>query len=120
MVSSNARPTDDRSALVERYPVLGSLDAWLWGLVGLGFVLDIVLTYHGLGVGLEESNPIVRRLFAVFGVLETMFLMKGFVVAMAAFAWVTLPERYRPVIPLGVCLPWLLASIINLSLILQV
>jgi hypothetical protein len=120
MVHSDLLSTDSSNSLVEEYPLLGSTDAWLWTLVAVGFVLDIVLTYHGLGLGLEESNPIVRRMFAVVGVLETMVLMKSLVVAMALVAWMSVPERYRPVIPIGVSLPWLVASAINLSLILHV
>jgi hypothetical protein len=92
----------------------------LWGLVAVSFVLDIGLTYHGLEIGLKESNPIARSFFAVFGVIESMVLMKGVVVGMALVAWVSVPDRYRPVIPIGVALPWLVASAINISLILQV
>ena len=119
MARTDFLPGDD-ATLFEQYPLLRSTDAWLWSLVAVGFVLDIGLTYHGLSLGLEESNPVVRRMFSIIGVLETMLFMKGFVVAMALFAWVTLPERYRPVIPIGVSIPWLIASAINLSLILRV
>jgi hypothetical protein len=120
MVHSDLLSKDTSASLADEYPFLASTDVWLWGLVAVGFVLDIALTYHGLGLGLEERNPIVRRLFAVLGVLETMVLMKALVVAMALIAWVSIPDRYRPVIPLGVSLPWLVASAINLSLILRV
>ena len=120
MVHSDFLSSDSPDSLAEEYPLLGSTDAWLWTLVAVGFVLDIGLTYHGLGLGLEESNPIVRRMFAIVGVLETMVLMKSFVVAMAVTAWVSIPEQYRVVIPIGVSLPWLVASAINLSLILRV
>jgi hypothetical protein len=93
---------------------------WLWGLVAVSFVLDIGLTYHGLELGLKESNPVARHFFTVFGVIESMVLMKGVVVVMALVAWVSVPDRYRPVIPIGVALPWLVASVINISLILRV
>ena len=120
MVQTDYLPGDNASSFAERYSLSNSTDLWLWSLVAVGFVLDIASTYYGLGVGLEESNPIIRRMFSIIGVLETMVFMKSFVVAMALFAWVTLPEQYRPVIPIGVSIPWLIASAINLSLILRV
>jgi hypothetical protein len=93
---------------------------WLWSLVAVSFVLDIGLTYYGLDIGLREGNPVARAFFEAFGVVESMVLMKSVVVGMALAAWVSIPERYRPVIPIGVALPWLVASAINISLILQV
>ena len=112
--------TDTVDSPTETLPVIGGVEMWLWGLVALSFVLDIGLTYYGLGLGLHEANPVARSFFAMLGVIEAMLLLKGIVVGMALVAWVFVPRRYRPVIPLGVALPWLVASAINISLILQV
>jgi len=97
-----------------------STDAWLWGVAVVALVLDVVLTYYGLSLGLKEGNPIARSFFSMLGVLEAMVLLKGTVMAMALVAWVALPRQYRIVVPIGVALPWLVASAINATLILQV
>jgi hypothetical protein len=97
-----------------------STDAWLWGVVVVALVLDVVLTYYGLGLGLQEGNPIARSFFSMLGVIEAMLLLKGSVMAMALVAWIALPRQYRAVVPIGVALPWLVASAINATLILQV
>ena len=105
--------TDVRSGVDSR-------SVWLWGLVAVACLLDIGLTYHGLGVGLEEGNPVARSFFSMLGVIEAMVLLKGVVIAAALVAWVSVPRRYRPVVPIGVAIPWLVASAINAALILQV
>jgi hypothetical protein len=48
-----------------------------------------------------------------------MLLMKGLVIAVALVAYAWVPKRYRPVVPLGIALPWFVAGVINASLILQ-
>jgi hypothetical protein len=100
------------------HPVVGSVEPWLWGLVGVSLVLDVALTAYGLGLGLEEANPIARALFSMIGVIEAMLLLKGIVLALGIVAWVSLPRRYRAVVPIGIALPWLVASTINASLII--
>jgi hypothetical protein len=96
-----------------------STNAWLWAFVVVALVLDVVLTYYGLAAGLQEGNPVARALFSMFGVVESMLLMKGLVIAVALVAYAWLPKRYRPVVPLGIALPWFVAGVINASLILQ-
>lgn len=108
--------TQEQSALHSR---VRSTNAWLWAFVVVALVFDVVLTYYGLAAGLQEGNPIARTLFSMFGVVESMLLMKGLVIAIALVAYVWVPKRYRPVVPLGVALPWFVASVINASLILQ-
>ena len=120
VMSRTSLPTTDTvDSPTEALPVIGGAETWLWGLVALSFVLDVGLTYYGLGLGLHEANPVARSFFAMLGVIEAMLLLKGIVVGMAIVAWVFVPRRYRPVIPLGVALPWLVASVINASLILR-
>lgn len=99
---------------------LRSPDTWLWAFVVVALVLDVALTYYGLTVGLHESNPVARTLFSMYGVVESMLLLKGAVIAVALVAYTWLPERYRPIVPLGVATPWFVAGLINAGLILQV
>jgi hypothetical protein len=96
-----------------------STDLWLWAFVVVALVLDVVLTYYGLAAGLQEGNPLARTLFSMFGVVESMLFLKGVVIAVALVAYASLPERYQSVVPLGIALPWFVASLINASLILQ-
>lgn len=96
-----------------------STNAWLWGFVAVALVLDVVLTYYGLAAGLQEGNPLARTLFSMYGVIESMLFLKGIVIAVALVAYVSVPEKYQPVVPLGIALPWFVASLINASLILQ-
>lgn len=110
--TANEQPAEHNS-------LFRSTNAWLWVLVAVALVLDIVLTYYGLAAGLEEGNPVARTLFSMYGVLESMLLLKGIVVAVALVAYVSIPEKYQPVVPLGIALPWFVASLINASLILQ-
>jgi hypothetical protein len=98
---------------------LRSTDTWLWAFVVVALVLDVVLTYYGLAAGLEEGNPLARALFSMYGVVESMLMMKGVVIAVALVAYVSVPEKYQPVVPLGIALPWFVAGIINASLILR-
>jgi hypothetical protein len=119
MPRSLLETTGDRERLTERYPLLASADAWLWGFVAVALVLDVALTYYGLAAGLQEGNPLARSLFERYGVLPSMLLLKGAVVCVALLAYVSLPERYQPVVPLGIALPWFVASLINASLIVQ-
>jgi hypothetical protein len=116
-LSLPAADTTDSSTAI--HPLVESVETWLWGLVAVSFALDVGLTYYGLGLGLHEANPIARSFFSMLGVIEAMLLLKGTVVAIALVAWVSMPRRYRPVVPLGVALPWLVASVINAGLILR-
>lgn len=109
--------TEEQS--VERHSRRRSTNAWLWGFVAVALVLDIVLTYYGLAAGLEEGNPVARTLFSMYGVIESMLLLKGIVIAVALVAYAAVPEKYQPVVPLGIALPWFVASLINASLIVQ-
>lgn len=93
---------------------------WLWGLALGATVLDIVTTVVGLSVGLRESNPFAVGLMHSLGPLPAMILLKALVLSVGVVAWVTLPERYRAVIPLGLALPWLVAGFSNTALILFV
>ncbi|WP_240137544.1 DUF5658 family protein [Salinigranum salinum] len=112
-------PTEITDSPTHAHPFVESAETWLWGLVAVSFLLDVGLTSYGLSLGLREANPIARAFFSMLGVVEAMLLLKGTVVGMALVAWMWVPRRYRPIIPLGVALPWLVASTINLGLILQ-
>ena len=113
----------DASTTMKHYSAwsvqLTTTDVALWGFVAVGFVFDIVLTYYGVGMGLQESNPIARTLFELIGVVESLVLLKTLGLLRALSTWASVPDRFRAVVPLGIGIPWVVASVINASLILQ-
>ncbi|ELZ22508.1 hypothetical protein C475_18388 [Halosimplex carlsbadense 2-9-1] len=113
-------PTAIDSSALDEYlgTVPGSvsdLELLLWVLVCWALVLDIVLTAYGLSIGLVERNPLMRQALETFG-LAALGLAKAGAVAVALvfrFLW---PE-YAIVAPLGLAIPWILAVLINATLL---
>ncbi len=95
---------------------MGGLERALWVVVVLALVGDVVTTFVGLHLGLVESNPIARGAIEGWG-LPGMLVLKAFAVGVALCCRPLLPRAYRPIIPAGLALPWLLAVVINLYMI---
>jgi hypothetical protein len=87
--------------------------AWLWTAVVVGLVLDAALTVYGIRLGLTESNPVAADLIARVGVVPALALLKGAALAVAVGGWFLLPEPYRGLVPAGLAIPWVGASVVN-------
>ena len=95
---------------------LNEYEAALWGLVILSMLADTVLTYYGIERGLAEGNPIARFGLEQFGYVA-LGVLKAFALAVGLVGRALLPEGYTAVVPLGLAIPWTVASIINATLI---
>ena len=119
-MSSDGRhwPTLTRAGERRVTAALAGIEGWermLWGLVAVGLVADLLTTYYGLQLGLSESNPVARTAIEQFG-FGAMVGLKLFAVAVGLGCRQLLPERHVLLVPLGLAIPWLAASGINLSL----
>ena len=101
--------------LERRYAELATVELELWLIVLATLTLDVVLTYIGLRSGLMEGNPIMGYAFEHVG-FAVLGLVKVLVLGTAGLAREYAPE-YGPVIPLGLAIPWLFASVVNYVLI---
>ncbi|SEN47323.1 hypothetical protein SAMN05216388_1003199 [Halorientalis persicus] len=105
------------SGYVERIVLAASRrERWLWALVAVTLLADIVLTHRGLVRGLTEGNPVVRAAVADAGIGMLGALKVG-AVSLGLTAWRAMPDRERAVVPLGLALPWLGASVVNATLL---
>ncbi|WP_121743063.1 DUF5658 family protein [Natronorubrum halophilum] len=93
-----------------------SLERALWALVVLSLVGDVVTTFAGLHLGLAESNPVARGAIEGHG-LAGMLALKGVAVGIGLICRPMLPEAYRPIVPAGLAIPWVIAVCINLYMI---
>ncbi len=119
METETATDRTGRGRVEGYYAVLARHERGLWVLVLLAALADVLLTYHGLQIGLTEANPVARGAIEGYG-YWTMLALKGGALAVGVACWVALPDRFSPVIPLGLAIPWVVASLINLTLILVV
>lgn len=95
---------------------IAAVERELW-LVAIGaMVADVVLTLYGLHVGLVENNPIARTAIHVQGATG-LVVLKLVALCLAAGCWAVLPDRYGPVIPLGLAIPTLVAVVSNALLV---
>ncbi|WP_206335403.1 DUF5658 family protein [Natronolimnobius sp. AArcel1] len=92
------------------------LERALWVLVAISLVGDVVTTFVGLHLGLAESNPIARGAIEGYG-LAGMLVLKAFAIGVGLVCRPLLPRAYRPIVPAGLALPWLLAVFINMYMI---
>jgi hypothetical protein len=88
----------------------------LWVVVVAAMSLDVMLTVYGLSVGLQEMNPIARHALDTTGVAGLAGLKLGALSLGVCCLWLV-PDRYRPVIPLGLALPSVVAVGVNATLI---
>lgn len=99
--------------------VVGALarrEAALWYAVLFAAVGDVVTTGVGLHFGLVEGNPVVSAWIDGYG-LWLLALVKGFIVGLGWLVTRPLDHPGRVVVPLGLALPWLLATMSNATLI---
>ncbi|WP_331232456.1 DUF5658 family protein [Natronorarus salvus] len=119
MATETATERGGRSRVEATYRTLARHERALWAVVVLAAIADILLTYHGLQIGLTEANPVARGAIEGYG-YWTMVALKGGALTIGVACWAVLPDRFSPVIPLGLAIPWVVASAINLTLILLV
>jgi len=87
--------------------------SWLWAVAAASLAADGVLTAYGLRLGLHEANPVAADLVASVGVVAALALLKGGAVGIAVVAWIVMPTDYRGLVPAGLALPWVVASVLN-------
>lgn len=85
----------------------------LWAVAVASLVADGVLTAYGIRLGLTEFNPVAADLMAHVGALPALALLKGGALTTAVAGWVVMPENYRGLVPAGLALPWVVASLLN-------
>jgi predicted anti-sigma-YlaC factor YlaD len=105
------------SGYVERIVLAASRrERWLWALVAVSLLADVALTRLGLMQGLTEGNPVVRAAIADAGIGMLGALKIG-AVSLGLTAWLAMPDHERAVVPLGLALPWLGATLVNATLL---
>jgi len=92
---------------------VGRRERALWLLVVLSLVADVVLTHYGLAGGATELNPVAGALMATIGTLPAMTALKGAALLVGVVAWTVIPTRHRGLVPLGLAVPWTIASLVN-------
>lgn len=105
--------------LRERLERCWSAESALWAVAVVVMLLDVGLTVYGLSLGLSEVNPLGRMAIAAFG-SAGLPLAKLPVFALALVGWWLLPAAERWVVPLGLAVPWGIAVVLNLSILLTV
>jgi len=111
---SSARSIRDR--LVAVHAELANVEAELWLIALATLTIDVYLTYRGLQAGLTEGNPVMRAAFDTMG-FAALGLVKAIVLGVAGFYRELRPE-YGAIIALGLAIPWLVAVLVNASLLL--
>jgi len=95
---------------------LAGVEGYLWGVLVVALLADVVLTGYGLQHGLSEGNPAMRLAIDVAGIaalLGAKLAVVGFGVAVRQF----LGDR-GAVVPLGLAVPWVGAATVNAVLLL--
>ncbi|ELY73225.1 DUF5658 family protein [Natrinema pallidum] len=82
-----------------------------WLLVAAAIAVDLITTQIGLQAGLIESNPVARDALE-YGVAGALALKAG-AIGVGVACRPLLAHPYRPLIPLGLALPWLAAGAWN-------
>jgi hypothetical protein len=99
--------------------VLGDIERELWIVVTVAMLADLWLTQVGLQRGLHEANPVVRSLAGRYGT-SVFPLLKLLALGIGGLTATLVTERQRPVVPLGLALPWVGAAGVNATLLLVV
>jgi len=111
-------PAVDGAARTRRerlYSELAEVEQELWLIVLATLTIDVYLTYRGLQAGLTEGNPLMSAAFESVG-FAVLGLVKVVVLGVAGFTREVWPE-HGPFIPLGLSIPWLVAVVVNGSLL---
>lgn len=90
---------------------------WLIAVFALG--IDTGLTILGLQVGLVELNPIVEGMIKLLGPFG-LIILKLIALITGGFSWVLVPIGFRLFIPVLLSIPWLIASFLNIGILLGV
>lgn len=101
-----------RAPASDLWSVLSRHEGALWGVVAASMVADLLLTYYGVENGLTESNPVARAGFERFG-YAALGALKLFALGIGFAFRPLLPRAYTAVVPLGLAIPWVAASLIN-------
>lgn len=97
------------------YADLQSVEGLLWLLALATLTLDVYLTYLGLQAGFAEGNPILAPVIDVTG-FAALGLVKVVVLGVAGFTR-ELKPRFGAAIALALVVPWLVAVVVNYSLL---
>ncbi|MCU4925232.1 DUF5658 family protein [Halobacteria archaeon AArc-dxtr1] len=92
------------------------LERQLWVVVALALLGDVITTFVGLHLGLGESNPITRSAIEAYGLIG-MLGLKAVAIGIGVACRPALSQAYRPIIPAGLALPWVVAVGVNLYMI---
>lgn len=84
----------------------------LWLVVVGAMLIDVTLTVHGRQIGLVERNPVARLSIDAFGVLG-LYGLKIVALGLGGACRLAVPDRYGPVVPIGLAIPSLLAIGVN-------
>ena len=79
-------------------------------------VLDLATTVYFMAhpaLGLVEGNPLLARLFAIFGVLPVLVTIKGAVMALCFYLQAAIPD----LLVAAICLGYLYVVVNNFKLI---
>lgn len=99
--------------------VLSQYERELWFLTLAAMLMDVTLTTHGLQLGLRELNPIARAAIEWIGILG-LYGLKGVAILLGVLCVWLIPEKYTPLVPLGLFIPSLIAVMINTLVIFAV
>lgn len=88
----------------------------LWAAVVATAVADIVLTVHGLQLGLREMNPLVRRGLALAGI-PALAVLKALALGIGVCCTRLLPDRHTGIVPLALLGPTVAAVTVNTILL---
>ncbi|WP_229122688.1 DUF5658 family protein [Halapricum desulfuricans] len=105
--------TGEHSQIVR---MLADIESYLWGVLVVALLSDVVLTGYGLQHGLSEGNPAMRLAVDAAGIVALLgakLAALGFGVAVRR----DLDDR-GAVVPLGLAIPWVGAATVNAVLIL--
>lgn len=94
------------------WSVLARREDVLWAVVVVALVADLLLTYYGVENGLHEANPVARAGLERFG-YAALGALKLFALAVGLACRPLLPREYTAIVPLGLAIPWVVASAIN-------
>jgi len=97
----------------------GTLERLLWVVVVLALIADVATTFVGLELGLSESNPAARGAIEDYG-MAGMLALKAFAVTVGLVCRPFLERPYRPIVPAGLAVPWLVAATLNAYIIVTV
>ncbi|MCL7417537.1 MAG: hypothetical protein M8354_06825 [Halalkalicoccus sp.] len=101
------------------WAALSRHEAALWGIVVLAMVADTALTYYGIERGLIEGNPVARVALERFG-YAALGALKLLALGVGLAGRAVLPVGYTAIVPLGLAIPWTIASLVNAALIVTV